>query len=228
MKKTYLPRTEADRVIWLNNFASKISAYASEFGISADDVLLIKAMALIYAYIITLLAYSRSFTKALTEFKNKLSIAPNGTVLGPLPLYDPATAPPLTQSGIFTFISGIVKRIKGQTTIYTETIGIELRIIGEETIFVPDDYKANGKATTMPHYVKIEFDKAHIEAVDIYSNPVDGTDVTVFEKIATSLHSPYHDTRPGHAGMRNYKIMGVIHDVEIGFPSDIFSANFEG
>ena len=45
MKNPYLPRKEAKRVTWLNNFSSKVGGYATLFGITPLEVKLIVAMA---------------------------------------------------------------------------------------------------------------------------------------------------------------------------------------
>ncbi len=232
MNKRYLPTKEAERVIWLNNFAAKIGGYASDFGISAAEVTLITKMALIYAYIIGLIASSKQFTKDLTRFKNILSIAPNGTTLGPLPASVPGTAPDLTQAGIFTFIAGIVARIKSNTNHYTVGIGANLGIIGEETVFVPDDYVANGSAVDKVEYVAIEFDKGHVDGMDIFSLPLGSSDMLLMEKIGTANFSPFHDTRPmmvpGKPEKRYYKTRAIIHDAEIGHYSEPFMVTFGG
>ncbi|MEI6488233.1 MAG: hypothetical protein WCP52_04690 [Bacteroidota bacterium] len=231
MIKYYLPSKEAERVPWLENFSAKIGTYSATFGISASEVSTIKAMYLFYAYIIGLITSSRKFTKALTSYKNTLSKAPNGTTLGPIPTFDAGTVPALTQAGIFNYIAGIVARIKSNNANYTEAIGKELGIIGEETTFVPDDYKANGTCKSMPGFVVIEFNKTHVDGMDIYSNAVGG-DPKVFEKIGTANHSPFHDTRPlaaaGVPEKRNYQTRAFIHDAEIGFFSDTFSVTFAG
>ena len=231
MNKYYLPNKESERVTWLNNFSAKIGGYASLFGISPAEVKLIAAMAVIYSYMITLIDNSRKFTKSLTSFKNILSIAKNGTTLGDLPAFDPGITPDLTQAGIFTLIAGIVGRIKSNTVNYTDAIGKDLGIIGAETVFVPDDYKANGKCKNMPGYVDITFEKPHIDGMDIFSNDIGG-DVKVFNKIGTANHSPFHDVRPlaktGVPENRNYQTRGVIHDAEIGLFSDTFSCTYNG
>ena len=231
MTKYYLPSKEADRITWLNNFSSKIGGYAPKFGITPEEVKLIVAMAVMYSYMITLIDNSRKFTKALTSFKNILSRAANGTTLGDLPTFDGGVTPDLTQAGIFTFIAGIVSRIKSNTANYTTAMADDLGIVGEETVFVPDDYKANGKAKSMPGSVVIDFIKTHVDGMDIFSNDIGG-DVKVFNKIGTANHSPFHDVRPlAKAGVpenRNYQTRAIIHDAEIGHFSDTFSATYNG
>ncbi len=142
MKKEYLPKREADRVGWLNNFSSIIGNYATTFGISPAEVATIGKMAAFYAYIYNLMIMVSTFSKNLTKFKNLLSIAPNGTTLGPMPTLTPPAAPGTSPAGIFTFISGIVGRIKSNTANYTEAIGYDLGIIGEEISFKEAEFKS--------------------------------------------------------------------------------------
>ena len=65
---------------------------------------------------------SKAYTQQLTSFKNTLSFAPPGAVLGPEPVLVPPASPALTQAGIFTFIAGLVARIKASTN-YSPGIG---------------------------------------------------------------------------------------------------------
>lgn len=229
-KKPYLPRREAQRVIWLNNFAEKLSDYAAAFGISPAEVTRVEGMALFYSYIINLIAKSSTYTQELTQFKNLLSVAPNGTTLGPLPALAVPAAPPITQAGIFTFIGGLVMRIKGTTAAYTVAIGEDLGIIGDETTFVPDDYKPVLKGKTLPGNNEIGFSKEGVDGQNIYSNPVGGTNPNEWVKLAYDSSSPYNDNRPlavaGTPENRKYKARGVINDVEIGQWSDVLSVTF--
>lgn len=35
MSKTFMPRTEAEKLAWLRNFANKLATYATKYAISA-------------------------------------------------------------------------------------------------------------------------------------------------------------------------------------------------
>ena len=231
-RKPYLPTREQERVIWLNTFASKLPGYAAMFNISAGDVIIVTAMALIYAYIIGLVVQSRQFIEDLTKFKNRLSFAPSGTTLGPLPVLTPGVAPVLTEAGIFTFIGGIVTGIKSKKSVYTEGIGEDLGIIGDDTTFIPDDYLPVLAGKAMPGSVKISFQKEGVEAMSIYSHPVGSTDPDEWEHLANDHHSPYHDTRAlavaGKPEVREYRARGVLSDVEIGQWSAVIKVTFSG
>ncbi|MEP7169833.1 MAG: hypothetical protein ABI855_10735 [Bacteroidota bacterium] len=231
-KKPYLPKQEGDRVKWLNNFAGKINTYATLFGITPTEVTLIQAMALIYAYIIGLLEQVRTFSQDLTKFKDVLTFSPSGTTLGAMPAFAPAAAPPLTIPGIFTFIGGIVMRIKGTKDKYTDGIGEDLGIIGDETTFISDDYVPECSGKAMPGEVIIKFKKKGVDGVNVYGHPIGSTDPNDWVKIAYDGSSPYNDTRAlAHAGVpevREYKLRGVINDGEIGQWSLIIKVTFGG
>ena len=231
-KQPYLPKREPERIIWLNNFAAKIGGYAATFGITAAEVSAIQAMALLYAYIIGLIENSKTYVQNLTKFKDILDVAAAGAPLGTLPVLIAAPAPALTQSGIFSFISGIVMRIKGKTNVYTIAIGEDLGIIGGEIIFVADDYVPEATAKAMPGEVAISTKKKGVDGQNIYSHPVGGTDPNDWVKLAYYSSSPYKDTRPlavpGVPEVREYKSRGVINDVEIGQWSAIISVTFGG
>ena len=232
MKKNYLPRAEAARVLWLNNFANKIGKYATLFGFTPDEVALIMKIAVFYAYIIGFIEQVNTFASNLVSFKNTLSIAPNGTSLGPIPSLTPLVAPPASPAGIFTYISGIVGRIKSNTTAYTDAIGKDLGIVGEEIEFKMAEFKPDISAKTQKGSVVITFTKKDLDGVNVYSRPVGSTDVNAWEFLALDNHSPYHDTRPlavvGQPEHRQYRVHGVYDGIETGLVSKIVEVVFEG
>lgn len=232
MKKNYLPRAASDRVLWLNNFSNKIGGYAALFGFTAAEVALIAKMATFYAYIIGLIEQVNTFSNNLVSFKNILSIAPNGTSLGPVPTVTIAAAPAVCPAGIFTYISGIVGRIKSNTTAYTDAIGKDLGIVGDEIVFKSTEFKPEISAKAQAGSVVINFTKKDLDGVNVYSHPVGGTDANVWEFLALDNHSPYHDTRPlavaGQPEKRQYRVRGVYDGVETGLVSDTIEVVFEG
>lgn len=227
-KKPYLPARDPERVIWLNTFASKLAIHAASVGITVGEVAIVAAFALLYSYIINLIGLSRSYTQELTKFKNRLSRAALGTVLGPLPSLTPPVAPALTDAGIFTIISGYVKRIKASAN-YTDAIGEDLGIIGAESDFVADDFVPKLKGKSMPGFVDLSFIKDVTDGVNIYSRLQGETE---WKFLAFDTESPYHDTRPlaaaGKPEIREYRCRAVISDEEIGQWSDVVTVTFSG
>jgi len=225
MKKNYLPTRETNRVIWLNNFASKIGGYAVMFGITPAELTLITKFAAMYSYIIGLLDSVDTFKQNLTKYKNTLSRASFGTPLGAPPSLTIPVAPATTEAGIFTVISGYVQRIKGMKNVYTNAIGEDLGIVGDETTFDPDTFKIEIKGVKITNEgVKLDWVKGESDGTYIYSR-VNG--VGSFTKLAFDGVSPYIDTRPlsvpGTPETREYLTKPVLNDVEIGLPSDVVS-----
>lgn len=229
-KKYYFPTTAPERVIWLNNFAAKISGYASAFGISAAEVSAIIAMAVFYSYLINFAKQAKKFKEDITKFIGLLSFASEGTPLGPMPAFTPAVAPPVTTSGIFTFIGGIVQRIKSNKAEYTEGIGEDLGIVGDEQVFPGDDFQSEITAKAVIDGVKITFTKNGVDGANVYGNPIGGTDPLAWEKLGFDMHSPYFDTRPlakaGTPEDRRYMVRGVLDDMEVGKDSKVVQVTF--
>ena len=165
----------------------------------------------------------KTYTEDLTKFKLRLSRAPLGTNLGPLPVLTPAAAPPAADAGIFTIISGFVARMKASQN-YTEAIGEDLGIIGDESDFDALTYKPEIKGKSVPGGARVTFTKKGVDGIDFQSRPKGST---TWEKLAFDSQSPYIDTRPprspGVPEEREYRGRGVISDVEIGEWSDIIS-----
>ena len=170
-KKHYLPFSAPERVIWLNNLAAKIGGYATKYGLTTAEVDAIVAMALFYSYWVNLAEQAKTFREDITKFIGTLSIAPAGTVLGTPPAFSPAAAPPSTDAGIFTFISGIVQRIKA-TVGYSENDGEDLGIIGDAMTHlqvVAGFYEQSGKISetldTLRRIIELDQENAKLEAV---------------------------------------------------------------
>jgi hypothetical protein len=226
-KKPYLPKPMPQRVIWLNTFATKLATHAATVGVSPAELALVVLMAAFYQYIAALIDLSRTFTQNLTQYRNILTNAALGTILDPLPsLAIPVAPMPPTTIGILTYISKLVQRIKGHTG-YSEAIGEDLGIVGDESTFVEETFKPTGKAIQQIGYVKITFEKDECSSMHIYT-----WNGTAFVYLANDTESPYHDTRPlavpGQPENRQFQLRGVLHDVEIGIPSDTINVTYGG
>lgn len=231
-KKHYLPRKDADRVLWLNNFASKVDHYALLFGITPAEVTLIGNMAKHYEYIVNLVDAQKNFAKQLISYKNTLSVAHYGATLGAMPKFNPPAAPAITPAGIFTYIGGMVGRIKGFTETYTEGIGKDLGIVGTEVGFKKEEYKPTINAKAATGMVVIKFSKKNVDWVKIYGRPLGNTDVNAWELLGIDAHPPFFDKRPllvaGQPEKRSYRLCGVLNDEEIGVWSNEVEVVFGG
>ncbi len=226
--KFYLPTQIAQRVTWLNTFSANLATHAATLAIAPAELALIVVMAAYYSYIVALIDLSKKFTQSLTKFKNNLSNAALGTVIGAVPVLTITVAPPPPATiGIFTYISGLVQRIKGHPN-YTPAIGENLGIIGAEQLpFDEINFKPTGKGESRMSYVNIDYFKDQSDSMNVY-----GVDGAVLTYLGNDKDTPWHDTRPLHvAGQpenRTYVLHAVKHDIEIGKPSDPIVVTFAG
>ena len=134
-KKTYLPSSDADKVLWLNNFSAKFTPLAVSLGFVAADATAVTNDAAMFAYLMGTVENFTTAKEQRVEYKNLIKDGPIGSVGGAVPS-GPAVpaAPTVVAPGVFPRISQMVQRIKNHPA-YTEAIGRDLGIIGaEETI----------------------------------------------------------------------------------------------
>lgn len=133
-KKYFLPTDDPGKVIWLMNFSSKLSTYATKYSISLEEVTDMVNAAVYFAYWVSTLDKIRTFSQKATAFKNEVrdglaeaggspSITPTLPDLGPMP-----TA---VNAGIFDRVTAIAGRIKKYQS-YTVADGEDLGIEGPE------------------------------------------------------------------------------------------------
>jgi hypothetical protein len=193
MRKFYLPADDLGRKEWLENFSAKIGAYAASFGITPAEVTAIAAYLLMLQYILGIIDSIRSFSQDLTKYKEKLMIAPLGTPLGgPPPIPPTGVAPATMPAGIFTIISGIVKRIKGHAA-YTEAIAEDLRIIGADIIDDNSTKKPVVKLSYAVNNPQVKVKKNRTDGFNLYRDLGTGDG---FELVGRVTKTTYVDTIP--------------------------------
>lgn len=220
MKKHYLPSTEDARLTWLFNFSSKIGTYAAALGISPVEVTAIAAYYTMLLYIMNLAEAIRTFSQEITRYKKKLSVAVLGSTLGPVPAITIAVPPATVPAGIFTILSGIIKRIKGSAE-YTEAIGEDLGIIGAD-IF--DDFasvKPVLKITLDVNKPKIKYKKNRTDGINLYADHDDGNGMVFIKFISKTTYVDPTLLAPGkNSAVWAYVAIHVVDDTEVGITSD--------
>lgn len=113
---------------------------------------------------------------------------------------------------------------------YTDGIGSSLGILLtadagiDTTTYKPDITLVLGHG-----FVIVKFTKKGVEGVNVYSRLQGAQNWTYLSR---DTHSPYDDHRmlatAGVPETREYMVVGVINDIEIGVPSDIASITFAG
>ncbi len=221
---SYIPNSDSDRTVWLNNFSTKINTYAALVGITAAEVTAIQKDTAMYTYIINMLEVYKQTLNNITSYKNLLKHAVGQQHLGAIPSPPTlAAAPTAVSEGVFDRISKLVKRIKASTS-YTDAIGNDLGIIAPvQTIDV---------ATMQPELkVSLDADRPHIkcskgyaDAIDLY---VDRKDNAGFVLIGRLLKLDYIDavSLPASTVLAewDYKARYVIGNDPVGLISAITS-----
>jgi hypothetical protein len=219
MKKTYLPETENGLRNWLQNFATKISDYASKYAITPSEVADIQNGAADYKalqnYADALGSFKQMFTKVKHESRNGLPPGSMPSVLTPMP------APPvlLAAPGFLIRATAIANRIKGSVQ-YTLSDGEDL---GLEGAVIHIDYDAVkptvSKITAFADKVVLRWKKRRMHGA-IISRSLDGKVWVVVDK---AFQSPWEDTSPNQTAAgewRYYKLRYLKNDKPVGLSSD--------
>lgn len=218
-KSNYVPRSDKDKVVWLNNFASKFAQVATGLGFTAADVTSVSNDAAMFSYLINQVEVYTTAKEQRVDYKNLIKDGPLGKPGGALPVAPAAgTVPTVVQPGIFARIAQLVPRIKNSAT-YTEAVGKDLGIIGAEQPFDPATMKPVIKLAMMGGQVEVQWVKSEADAIRIETDKGSGWQLL---SIDTVPH--YTDTTPitGPA-LWKYRAMYLIADELVGQWSDVAS-----
>jgi hypothetical protein len=219
-KSYYLPHSDQDRVVWLNNFANKFGVVAVSLGLGAD-VASVNNDAAMFAYIVNRTELITAHKEQLVNFKNLLRGGPiSPTVLTVLAMPVVAAPPTAVAAGIFLRLSQLVQRIKNSAG-YTEALGKELGIVGAEIAsFDADVMKPAIKLVIKGgRAVEVQWTKGKSDALYIETDKGNGWQ---FIGIDTIPH--FTDSTPitGPATWK-YRAIYLVNDERVGNWSDIMS-----
>ncbi len=219
---SYIPSSDADKVIWFSNFSSKIGTYAAAVGVTAAEVTSVQKDYAMFSYMMNMLEAYKQTVNNITSYKNLLKHAVGQQHLGAIPVLPTlATAPASVTEGVFDRISKLVKRVKASVS-YTDAMGQDLGIIAPvQTIDV---------STLQPDLVvKLDAGRPHIkctkgiaDAIDLYVDRKDGAGFTLIGRL---LKTDYIDTTnlPANTVLAewDYKAMYVIGNDNVGLMSSV-------
>lgn len=204
MATDYIPRSEPQLNIWLNNIGKKIGTYGPTLGLTAEEIKLAETRCNETSARITEIEQKKTELQQIIAVKDDL------------------------KADGLADIRGFVTRIKAHPG-YTEAIGLDLGIIGTSVdTTVMKGSKTVLKAEVLPGRVRISFVKKNFSGVNIYSRLVGAVK---WDFLGRDNHSPYDDERPlsnGQPEKREYMAIGLVGDDEVGLPSDIISVVFGG
>ncbi|MEI6268799.1 MAG: hypothetical protein WCP01_07970 [Methylococcaceae bacterium] len=191
--QAYFPSNEADRVVWLTHFCTKLSVHGSNLGLSADDIANTLADVGFYVWVIGTWnpAIQQNALEA-TAYKTTVATG-TGSDLIPLPthaVFD--QSPAVRLPGVLTRLFNLVQRIKISTA-YTDSVGQDLGIIGSQnnsTHLIPD-FTATTERGASIERVKIVFTKYHHDGISIDTRRNSGE----WEFLAIVMVKPWYDER---------------------------------
>lgn len=228
MKKPFMPRTEAEKLAWLKNFANKIGTYATKYNVTAAEVTDLQNSAAFYDYWFNYALQYAEYNKKLTQYKTELR---DGIEAGATPSIVPvpptfAAAPTSVAPGIFNRASSIAIIIKKRSN-YTEADGQDLGIEGAEDTPSNAQTEATTKPTISVRLIQggkpeIVWNKGKFDGIDILVDR--GNNQFVF--LASDTFPNYTDNTPlpsTGAAIWKYKAIYKYGDDQIGQWSDIVS-----
>jgi hypothetical protein len=218
----YLPENDADLLVWLENFDTKLAGnYGSLFGFSQHDLDSIHngvtAITSVYRYKINL-GHAYSATVALLE---ELKSSPRSFPVSAVPSLSPFPAlPPGVTTGFLNRLSYYVTRIK-QHRSYAEAIGIDLWIIVPKRNFHLPTARPVLHVTLEDSFPRIRWAKHAADGIFLYVDRRDGNGFQLIDKLT---HKTYLDTAPLPPGevkvSWDYKARYMKNDEAVGFESD--------
>ena len=222
----FIPTSDADKGIWLNNFTAKFAVYAVLLGFTPAEVTAQQKDNAFYQFLISTIEMFRQYLLNLAGYKNMAKHANAQQHIGAFPAPPSlATVPAAVAEGIFDRVAKTATRIKAHVN-YSENIGSDLGIISPvETVDVaamqPEiKYKLEvGK----PH---LKWVKGYSDAVDLYADRNDGQG---FILVGRLIRNEYLDATPLATGKVydewKYKAIYIIADVQVGLYSQIISVD---
>lgn len=222
----YIPLSDADKGIWLNNFSTKMAGYAATLGVTAAELSSLQKDNAAFQYIINTMESYRQYVLNLAGYKNMMKHATVNQHIGALPVMPTLpTAPPMVAEGIFDRVAKMVTRLKASVN-YTDAIGADLGVVASSS--------SVNITTLQPNInIKIDVGKPHLkwtkgitDALDLYADHNDGQG---FVYVGRLLRNEYLDITPMAATKVydewKYKGIFVIADIQVGLYSKVASVD---
>ena len=201
----YVPNKRDGRYLWYTNLSNNVVAEAVKMGVAPADATAIKA---IVDGIIAKYDATNDAQKAVDAAR----LLEGGAEDAGLPQ-----------------IRAKVRNWKTLTGYPASGSEAVLQLKGTDSPFDPVSYKPVIKVKTVPGGVQVAFVKKGVDGLAIYMRVAGAT---VWRKVGMDTESPFTDTTPlavpGAPENREYMARGVLHDEEIGTPSDTANVTFAG
>ncbi|MEO5644236.1 MAG: hypothetical protein ABIQ40_13240 [Bacteroidia bacterium] len=226
MNSSYIPVSDADRVVWLYNFGNRLSQYATALGLTPAEITSVQRDAAMFTYVVQMQDAAHQYWTSLSGLKRQLRSAPQQIAAPAIPVAPAAGSPPsAVNSGIFNRVILLVARIK-QSSAYSETMGQDLNIIPSVTAINPNDMVPNLSIRLEAGHPLLKWKKGDADGVQLY---VDRRDTNGFVLLAKVFRNTYLDVLVLPANIFtatwDYKARYLIGDDEVGQFSTVISIN---
>lgn len=228
-KKSFLPKDDEGKLLWLNNFAAKLSGYATKYGITAAEITDMEESEEYFNYWFIHRNQEQEFTSKLTAYKNELrdGVKAGGTPsVMPVPPA-PGVAPTAVAPGIFPRATSIGNRIKAHAS-YTLADGNDLGLEGAEDTIDTVNIKPVLEVILNAGVPRIKWKKQGTDGIEIQVM----RNGTPYIFLAIDTVPDYDDTFPlpaaGQSAVWKYKAIYRLADERIGQWSDEVSVTVMG
>jgi hypothetical protein len=224
VKVSYLPESDAGRMIWFNNFAVKIGTYASAFQLSPAEISSVQDDARYFEYVVQATEQCRKHVQNLTAYKRLLRKVEGQQQTSAFPAQPVLPSPPTpVREGIFDRLSRLVKRIKASVA-YTDSIGHDLGIIASATVIQKDALQPVLSLWLDAGRPHLKSSKGIAHGIDLYIDRDDGKGFVLTQRL---IRMEFIDTVPLPAESNlaewKYKAIFVMHDQQVGRMSSVVS-----
>lgn len=190
--QSYFPTAEAERIVWLGNFRSKIATHGPNLGLSAAEITDLQADLAYYLWLLqTWNPAVQHYAQAATAYKNLIA---HGEGNPALPALTPAAnMPPPRPAGVLSRTFAQIARLKTHPG-FSEAIGRDLGVIAmADTAEHPfPEFTVSVETGAAHQIVRLNFTKYGHDGVWIESRRGGGE----WEFLAVDTVKPYLDERP--------------------------------
>lgn len=203
----YMPRSDGDLLIWLDNFSKQIATYGATVGVDAAGV---KALQDRCAGITAAVSDDE---KAYAAWRS--AVAHSAAV----------------KDASLRAMAEVIAHLDTHPRC-TDATRAALRITAPQAPSLPvalSEHKVAFTLEALPGRVVVRWRKGPLEGVNVYGQREKETEWAL---LARDNRPPYDDLRPvaqpGASEVRRYRLVGVVNDQEVTPPSDIASISVAG
>lgn len=205
MAGDFIPRKRSDRYLWWQNLQDKLDVEGPKIGLTAAEITAAKDIAA------EITGAMEAVDAADTALKGARATEKE------------------TEANTLASIRLAVRNWKTRANYASSGVEGTLQLVGTGSDFDPNAFKPTLRLSIVGGQIKLDFTKGECDSVAVRCRLRGSTGWT---KLGLDSLTPYYDTaplaNPNAPETREYYVIGVIDDLEVGQPSDIVSIVFGG